>query len=180
MAYMDGVTHGFGSLKRLMAYMGIAYAIVFIRTSRPAFDINFSFHPNTCLRNFSSNYLKVFTLDLPQVIGRPRYLSLLVITLAPICCWINLHISGFMFLLKNKEVFGRLIACPDAASYWPRILNSCWHSPTVALQNSKLSSAKRRWEMHTPFWQDIIPFTTRFSTALFNSVVRPSTHRRKR
>ena len=54
-----------GSLKRLIAYVGIAYATVFIRTSRPAFDINFSFHPNTRLRIFSSNSLKVFSLDLP-------------------------------------------------------------------------------------------------------------------
>ena len=100
-----------GSLKRFMAYMGIACATVFIRTSRPAFDINFSFHPNIWLRIFSSNSLKVFTFDLPQVIGRPRYLSLLVITLAPICCWINFRISGFVFLLKN-EVFWRLIVVP--------------------------------------------------------------------
>ena len=113
-----------GSLKRLMAYVGISCATVLIRTSWPTFDINFSFHPITCLVIFSCKSLKVLTFDLPLVIGRPRYLSLFVIILAPNWCWIILFISGFVFLLKNNDVFWRLITCLDATSYWPRMHNS--------------------------------------------------------
>ena len=95
-----------GNLKMLMAYVGIACAIVLIRTSRPAFEMNFSFHPITHFVIFSCRILKVATFDFPLAIGKPRYLSVCVIILPPNICWINVLTSDFVFLLKNNVVFG--------------------------------------------------------------------------
>ena len=95
-----------GNLKMLMAYVGIACAIVLIRTSRPAFEMNFSFHPITHFVIFSCRSLKVATFDFPLAIGKPRYLSVCVIILPPNICWINVLTSDFVFLLKNNVVFG--------------------------------------------------------------------------
>ena len=94
----------FGNLKRLIEYVGIACATVWISISRPAFEMIFSFHPLTLLVIFSSRYLKVLTFNLPLAIGNPRYLSQSVITLAPSNCRIVCLISGIVFLLKNNEV----------------------------------------------------------------------------
>ena len=99
-----------GSLNRLMEYVGIAWATVLIRTSLPAFEIVFSFHPMTLLVIFSCKSLKVLTFDLPVAFGNPRYLSHSVITLAPNSCFICSFTSGFVFLLKKREVYCLLIA----------------------------------------------------------------------
>ena len=114
----------FGNLKRLMEYVGIACATVWISISRPVFEMNFSFHPLTLLVIFSCSYLKVLTFDLPLAIGNPRYLSQSVITLAPSNCHIVYLISGLVFLLKNNEVFCLLMAWPEVSSYCPKRRNN--------------------------------------------------------
>lgn len=167
-----------GNLKMLMAYVRIACATVLIRISRPAFEINFSFHPMTHFVTFSCRSLKVVTFDFPLAIGKPRYFSLCVIILPPNICRINVLTSSVVFLLKNKAIFWQLMAWLEAASYWPKICNSYWHSPIVALQKRRL--ANRRWDMRTPCWLDKIPCSTRVSAAFLNNAERPSTHRRNR
>lgn len=163
----------------LIEYVGIACASVLIRISHLAFEMNFSFHPITFLVIFSCKFLKVLTFDLPLAIGRPRYLSQCVITLAPNNCCIACLVSGLVFLLKNKEVFCLLICWLDASSYYPNTCNNLRHSPTAAWQNKMLSSAKRRWEMLTPCWLDWIPFSTLCSSAFLNRIDKFSTHKRK-
>ena len=141
----------------------MAWATVFINISCPTFDINFSFHPITCFVIFSCSSLKVFTFDLPPLIGKPKYFSQSVITLAPNNCWIAFLTSGFVFLLKNNVVFCLLIDCPNAASYFPKRVVNLWHSFTVAWQNKRLSLANNRWDIQTPCWEDLIPFRELFS-----------------
>ena len=63
--------------------MGIAWATVFINTSRPALEINFSFHPMTHFVIFALNSLKDFTLDKPVTMGNPRYFSQICHNLSP-------------------------------------------------------------------------------------------------
>ena len=142
--------------------------------------MNLSFHPITRFVIFSCRSLKVGTFDFPLAIGKPRYLSVCVIILPPNICWINVLTFGFVFLLKNKAVFWQLMAWPEAASCWPKICNSYWHSPTVALQKRRLSLANRRWDMQTPCWLDKIPCNTRVSTAFLNNADRPLAYRRNR
>ena len=142
--------------------------------------MNFSFYLITRFVIFSCRSLNVDIFDFPLAIGMPRYLSICVIILSHNICWINVLTSGFVFLLKYKAVFLRLMAWPDAASYWPKICNSYWHSPIVALQKRRLSSTNRRWDMHTPCWLDKIPCNTRVSAAFLNNAKRPSTYRRNR
>ena len=124
----------------------MAWATVLINISHLAFDINYSFHPITQFVIFSCSSLKVFTFDLPLLIGKPKYFSQSIITFAPNNCWIAFLTFGFVFLLKNNVVFCLLIDCPDAASYFPKRVVSLWHSFTVARQNKRLSSANNRWD----------------------------------
>ena len=139
------------------------WATVFINISRPTFDINFSFHPITRFFIFSYSSLKVLTFDLPPLIGKLKYFSQSVITLAPNNCWIAFLTFGFVLLLKNNVVFCLLIDCPNVASYFPKRVVNLWHSFTVAWQNKRLSSANNRWDIQTPCWEDLIPFRELFS-----------------
>ena len=61
-----------GNLNTLIEYVGMAWATVLISTSRPALEMNFSFHPITRFDIFSWISLNVLTLDLPHVMGKPR------------------------------------------------------------------------------------------------------------
>ena len=96
--------------------MGIACATVLIKISLSAFEINFSFHPNTFLFIFSYRALKVFTLDFPATIGNLRYVSQSSITWAPSNPCILAFTSILVFLLKKIEVFCLFIAWPEEAS----------------------------------------------------------------
>ena len=63
-----------GNLNRRIEYVGIACANIFIKTSHPAFDMNFSFHPITHVVIFSSKSLKMSTLDfLVAIEGQGTY-----------------------------------------------------------------------------------------------------------
>ena len=122
----------FGSLNNLIEYVGIACATILIRISRPALEINFSFHPITCLVIFSWSSLKVFILDLPQVISKPRYFSQSVITLAPSIYWMAFPTFGLVFSLKKSDVFCLLMAWLEAALCFPKRLSNLQHSSIVA------------------------------------------------
>ena len=160
--------------------MGIAWATVFINTSLPTLEIVFSFHPITLFVICSCRSLKVFTLDFPPTIGRPRYFSQFVITCAPNKFWISSLTFGVVFLLKKIVVFCLLIACLDASSYCVRISRSYWHSPLLASQNNRLSSVKRRWEIRTPSRQLWMPFNLLVVTAFVIIEDSPSAQNKKR
>jgi len=57
-------------------------AIVLIRISLFALEINFFFHPSTLLVIFSCKPFKIFTFDFLLTIGKPKYFSQSVILLA--------------------------------------------------------------------------------------------------
>ena len=93
----------------------MAWAMVLIKISRPALDINFSFHPITLLVIFSWSSLKVLTFDFPLAIDKPRYFSQSDIIIAPNIYYIALFTSSLVFVLKNKDIFCLLIAWLEAA-----------------------------------------------------------------
>ena len=167
-----------GILNIPIGYVKIAWATVFIRISLLALEIYFSFHPNTLFVIFSPKSLKVLTFDFPPTIGRPKYFSRFSMILALLIPCIATLTSVFVFQLKNNVVFYLLIAWPDACSYQLNNSRRCWHSPSVAWQKIKLSSAKRRCEIHTPFVQDNIPCRFWEATAWRIKEDSPSAHNR--
>ena len=158
----------------------MTWAIVLIKTSLPAFEMNFSFHPITLLVIRSCNSLKVATFDCPPTIGSPRYYSKSFMFLAPKIFFIASFTSGLVFLLKNRDFFCLLIAWLEAASYLPKMSRSRWHSSTDASQNNKQSSAKRRWDTQIPPVQDNTPCNCLVFEAFFIIPDNPSAHNRKR
>ena len=160
----------FGSLNKLIEYVGIACTTMLIRTFCPALKMNFSFRPITRLDIFSWSSLRY----LPHAMGKLRYFSQSVITLAPSICWMAFLTSCLVVLLKKIYVFYLLMAWPDAASYFSNSLSKFWHSSTIARQNKRLSLANKRWKMHTPCWLVIIPSILWFAIAFLNRTDNPS------
>ena len=158
----------------------MACAIVLIKVSHPAFEINFSFHPITLFVFFSYKSLNVFTLDFPLAIGNPRYFSQSSIILAPIIFYMFCFTSIFVFLLKNKDVFCLFIACPKAASYCSRMANNHWHSSIVAWQKMKLSSANKMQDRRTPPLLDRIPYKWQAPSVSLIIADNPSTQNKNR
>jgi hypothetical protein len=64
-----------GSKKELMAYEGMAAATDLIRTSLPAWDRVFARQPSILLRTLSLMLWKAAVFELPNKIGRPRYIE---------------------------------------------------------------------------------------------------------
>ena len=169
-----------GVLNIPIVYVRIAWATVLIRISLLALKIYFSFHPTTLLVIFSPRSLKVLIFAFPPIIGRPKYFSQFSIILAPIIPCIAILTSSFVFQLKNNVVFCLLIAWPDACSYLLSNSRRCWHSSLVARKKMKLSSTKRRCDIHTLFVQDNIPWRFREATTWRIKEDRPSAHNRNK
>jgi hypothetical protein len=64
-----------GRWKQLIAYVGIAWATDLMRTSRPAWEISFSFHPLSLLHTLSLIWEKLAYFALHTKDGNPRYFS---------------------------------------------------------------------------------------------------------
>jgi len=64
-----------GKRKQFMAKVGIAYATALMRTSFPACDSNFSFHPWIFPHTLSFIKFKLALLFCPTIAGRPKYFS---------------------------------------------------------------------------------------------------------
>lgn len=141
----------FGSLNRLIEYIDMASTTDLIRTSLPAFKMNFSFQLVTHLAILSRSPLKVFTLFLPPTIDKPKYFLNCVTIWALSILRIFSLTSIAMFGLKNKAVFCLFIPLPDACSYEPRMWSRWLQSDGMAGQNSRLSSANSKWEILIPF-----------------------------
>ena len=169
-----------GILKMLIVYVGITWTTILIKTSLPAFEIVFSFHPITLFVILSSSSLKVLTFDFPPTMGSPRYFSQLCMTCAPIKFWISSLSLQLLFGLKNNVVFCLLMAYPHASSYCVSMSSRWQHLLFLASQNSKLSSAKRRWEIQTPPRQEYIPFSLFVFAAFLIKEDSPLAQKRKR
>lgn len=169
------VSHkAFGILKMLMEHVGIACTTVLIRTSLPAFEIKFSFHPITFLVIFSYKPLKVFTLDFPLAFSNPRYFSQSSTILAPIKALMLCFTSDVVFQLKNDDVFCLFIALLKAASYCSKMSNNLWHSSIVAWQKMRLSSTNKRWDRRTPPLLDRTPGKFLASSTFLSIANKPS------
>lgn len=96
--------------------------------------------------------LKVFLLFLPTSEGRSKYFSCCFITWTQNFLLISSWTSLEVLLLKNKDVLAWFSCWPEACSY---TFSTCYndsHSAREALQNIKLSLAKKRWESFFLFW----------------------------
>ena len=76
--------------------------------------------------------------------------------------------------------FYLFIAWPEAISYHQRRFVRRWYSSVVAWQKIKLSSANRRWEIHTPFVQDNTPWRLWACISFLINENNPSTHKKNR
>ena len=83
-------------------------------------------------------------------------------------------------LLENKVVFSLFICCPEALPYTSKISWIVWMSLIWARQNSKLSSAKNKWEILGPYRQREYPLILSSFIAFWIRALKPSEHRRKR
>ncbi len=120
---------------------------------------------------FMDNYL-------PTLGDNPKYLYACLIIVAPRMVFITCSVSSLE--LKNKEVFPALIFWPEAFSYSPSKCITFWHSPELSLQNKTLSSTKNKWVSFGPPRLITTPDICLQCTTLFKSVVKPSTHNRKK
>jgi hypothetical protein len=64
-----------GNLKQLIAYVDMAWITTLIRTSLPAWDNSFSFHPYNLRQTLSLISLKALRFALPIIGGNPKYFS---------------------------------------------------------------------------------------------------------
>ena len=139
--------------------MGIACITAFIKTSRPAWDSNFSFQPFNFFQILSFITLKDFFLFQPTKAGKPKYYWT---DGTPRKAPMAARVSCRVFELKKILVFAPFILWPDACSYLWRTYWICTHSEMVALQKTRLSSAKSKWEMRAPFAHRETPYYSIF------------------
>ena len=134
-----------GNRNTLIVYIGIACTTALSRISFSTWKRNFSFHP--VIRSQILHFISVKAL-IPNLSIRaesPRYFSYRRVgfTLATATIWSLVFV--LVFLLKKREVFSLFSLCPEADSYICKTFCICNHSKMVALQKSKLSSAKNKW-----------------------------------
>ena len=105
-----------GSLKQLMANVGITWITAFSSTSRPAWERSCSFQPCNLLHTRSLINLRLALLFLPTSVGRPRYFSYCLTSWAPRILVIWSMVSDRVDLLKKREVLDLFNCCPEALS----------------------------------------------------------------
>ena len=88
---------------------------------------------------------KFYSFFFPIIEGRPKYLPCLESCIGIKYSKTSFFFSSSVLVLKKTEDLSVLIFWPKASSYRQRISINCWHSWLLALQKSKLSSAKKRW-----------------------------------
>ena len=164
-----------GSLKQLIIYDGIAWAIDFMRIFLLAFERSFSFKLDSLFHNFSFKSLKVLHLDQPTSKGNPKYFSCYRITGAPKGHCISSWMDRGIFLLKNETVLFLFNCWPDTNSYTEKICYRTLHSSNVAWQKISLSSAKNKWEMRGAPWQTATPLMLPLSTHCLIKLNNPAT-----
>ena len=140
-----------GILKQLIVYVGIAWTTVLINISLPAWNSSFSLHPWIFLQILTLILLKLAFLFLPTNYGSPKYFLYYFISWTPKATFIRSLISSKVDLLKKMVVLLLLICYPKQFPYVSRMSKIFFHSWMVALQNKRLSSAKRRWVKRGPF-----------------------------
>lgn len=122
-----------GSLKQLIAYMGIAKAIASKRISLPPWDKSFPFHNCRRCHIFVLILENAFFFAFPTIGGRLRYFSYWVTPLHPQVAITSFLVSSCTFLLNTIVVLSLLIHWPDTNSYCYNKLYSFWEVSMVAL-----------------------------------------------
>ena len=169
-----------GSWKQLIVYVGTAWATALIRISLPPIERSLPFQPASFLATLSLTLANTCVFYFPMMEGSPRYLLCRESCIGPRMSRMLSFKSWGVFGLKKTEDLLVLIFYPEASSYLLRILTSAWHSWTFALQNKRLSSAKKRWVIKGQPLQMEIPFICWFLAASWMRAENPSAQRRKR
>ena len=117
-----------GKRKQLIAKVGIACTMALRRTSFPACDNIFSFHPWIFPHTLSLMKFRLALLFLPTTAGRPKYFSYYLISGTPRKFFMSFFTAMDTVLLKKRVVSSLLIRCPEAFSYNSRISCMAWIS----------------------------------------------------
>ena len=115
-----------------------------IKTSFPALESIFSFHPTSVLPIFSLISLNAFFLFLPTWDGKPRYFPCCLMTCVPNLPFISSWISLRVLRLKNRDILALFSCCLKTFSYAYTTPCKASHSAIDALQKMRLSSAKNK------------------------------------
>ena len=94
-----------GSLKQDIVWDGTTWAMTFIKTSFPALESSFSFHPANLFATRCFKCAKVFCFDLPIRDGRPRLNSWDLVTCAPNIAFIDLLRTIVRVMVEDKRGF---------------------------------------------------------------------------
>ena len=105
-----------GSLKQLMAKVGMACTTTFNSTSLPAWERSCSFHPCNLAQTRSLMNIRLAFLFLPTKVGRLRYFSSYLTSWTPRQLVIKAMDSIEVDLLKKREVFDLFNCWPEALS----------------------------------------------------------------
>ena len=124
---------------------GQCLGIALIKISLLAWDNNLPSHPCSFFHTFYFMLSKISFFFWPMKDGRSKYFSYSWTTGTLRAALIVFCKAWEVDLLKKIVVFSLFIYCPDTFSYVAKTSNSFWHSFSFALQNIRLSFAKRRW-----------------------------------
>ena len=163
-----------------MAKVGSAWITALMRTSPPAWEKSFSFHPFNLDQTLSLKKAKLASFPLPTKEGRPRYFLYYFISGTPSKLMMLSWVFGEVALLKNRVVLSLLSFWPEAASYSKRMSWVWLHSWIEALQKRRLSSAKNKWVSLGPFLHMEMPLICPSKAALSIKACNPSEQRRNK
>lgn len=103
-----------GSLKKLIANVGIAKATIFKSTSLPYWDRSLPFQVCSLCQTLALIPEKAFLLELPIMEGKPRYFSYCQVSLQPHNSITSPRVSLLVLCLKIMVVLSLLMHCRDA------------------------------------------------------------------
>ena len=116
----------------------------FMRTSLPAWERSFPSHPCNFLYTLSLIQSKLALFPFPVKEGNPKYFSQRRISRTPRIPLMVCLLASVTDLLKNRAVLSLLIFQPETSSYTDSKSITLLHPVELALQNRRLSSAKKQ------------------------------------
>jgi hypothetical protein len=124
-----------------MAYEGMAAATDLIRTSLPAWDRVFARQPSILLRTLSLMLWKAAVFELPNKIGRPRYMESVGLEVNGRIFRMVEEVVGLVFLLNLMEDLVLFMDWPDHKQY----LDKQVFMQQATKKENKEVIYKRRW-----------------------------------
>lgn len=163
-----------GSLKQLIAQVGINKATALIRTSLPPCDNVFSFQVFNFVHTLYFIFEKAFLFALPMIEGRPKYLSYCYRVLWDQRAINSVFVWLRVFLLNTIAVLFELMHCPKADSYFASKDCTFLIVSTLTLQKITLSSANNKLLMKRSPLDTLMPRIWPSKEALDNKLARLS------